>query len=74
MKKTTQKKQKEPKPDLRPRFGWTNKLDNDPQQIWEKPSDKSEFPVVVIRLPFMSSKIRKAVREFSKNINGENLK
>jgi hypothetical protein len=53
--------------DTRPRFGWTSDLDNEPQVIFEEKSLKSEKPVVVIPLPYVSAKLRRKVREF---VNG----
>lgn len=65
------------KSDSRPRFGWTTSLDSDPQRIYEKPAPKGhvrrqhEFPVAVIRLPFMSAKIRKCLRAFAADLIGD---
>lgn len=54
--------------DQRPRFGWADDLDKDPQHIREKKSPRYRHPVVVIPLPFMSAKLRKKLREFAKGI------
>lgn len=51
--------------DKRPRFGWTDDLDKDPQYIYEK-KQKGFTHVVVIPLPFESSKLRRKIREFIK--------
>lgn len=54
------------KTDNRPRFGWTDVLDDDPQVIYEKRILGTKIPVAVIPLPFMSAKQRHKVREFTK--------
>lgn len=60
--------------DNRPRFGWCDEraIDNDPQVIQEKrPKGKTRdfngkvFPVVVIPLPYISSKVKHKIREFT---------
>ncbi len=61
---------RKPKPigyDKRPRFGWCDDLDSDPQKISESKNWDSSHPVAVIPLPFMSPKQRKTIREFAKN-------
>lgn len=44
-----------PKPDNRPRFGWTDSMDRNPQRIHEFKDatkiDKEWIPVVVIPMP-----------------------
>lgn len=55
------------KPDMRPRFGWTNTLDDEPQTIRENKL-KGDFAVVVIPLPFRSPKLKARCRAFSKEI------
>jgi hypothetical protein len=52
--------------DQRPRFGWSDSLDTDPQILSENRFDKS-FPVVVIPLPYQSEKLRRKIRDF---VNG----
>jgi hypothetical protein len=52
--------------DKRPRFGWANSLDNDPQIIAEKKLRNDYFPVAVIPLAFMSAKMRDKVRKLAK--------
>lgn len=62
-----------PKPaisfDNRPRYGWCNNLDLDPQIILEKRPPKSptrEFrPVVVIPMPYTSDKVRMKIKAFT---------
>jgi hypothetical protein len=51
--------------DGRPRFGWTDSLDNEPQIIREK-KFKGAFAVAVLPMPFMSARRRAVVREFQK--------
>ena len=53
--------------DKRPRFGWADDLDKDPQHVREVKSPRFSQPVAVIPLPFMSSKVRRKIREF---VNG----
>lgn len=60
-------KHKTENPDNRPRFGWCDNLDNEPQKIFEKRFRKTTQPVVVIPLPYVSAKVRRKVREF---VNG----
>jgi hypothetical protein len=58
--------------DKRPRFGWTETLDNEPQVIREGRKGKTkDFPVAVIPLPFMSAKMRTKILAFTKQINGD---
>ena len=52
------------KHDNRPRFGWCDDLGKDPQMILEE-RDQGDVPVVVIPLPYMSSKIKHKIREFT---------
>ena len=54
--------------DRRPRFGWTDTLDLDPQHIYEDKSDDHPCPVVVIPLPYMSPKLRKLIRGFASSL------
>lgn len=56
-----------PKPDNRPRFGWTQTLDNEPQIIRENKTEQAAIPVVVIPLPFESPTLRRKIRDF---VNG----
>lgn len=60
-------KKTEQKVDERPRFGWTDSLDKEPQVIYEKKARGHKTPVVVIPLPFMSAKLRREIREFAKH-------
>jgi hypothetical protein len=54
--------------DKRPRFGWADDLDKDPQFIYEAQNKKkSRHPVAVIPLPFMSAKRRRIIREFTED-------
>jgi hypothetical protein len=53
---------------IRPRFGWTDTLDEDPQYIYEEKSDDHPYPVVVIPLPYMSPKLRRLIREYTNSI------
>jgi hypothetical protein len=53
--------------DSRPRFGWADSLDNEPQVIREE-KFKGSFPVAVLPLPFMSSKRRSVIRKIQKDI------
>ena len=53
--------------DTRPRFGWCDDLDLTPQHIYEDRA-KGYIPVVVIPLPFMAPKQKKAIREFAKSL------
>lgn len=50
--------------DPRPRFGYCDDLDLDPQHITEKRKSKKDLYVVVIPLPFKSPKLRRYIREF----------
>jgi hypothetical protein len=52
--------------DKRPRFGWCDDLDKQPQKIVENKSPIYSHPVVVIPLPFMSPKTKALFREFTK--------
>lgn len=54
--------------DLRPRFGWCDDLDLDPQYISEKRVGGGIY-VAVIPMPFNSGKIRKEVREFTTRLH-----
>lgn len=57
--------------DRRPRFGWSDSLDNDPQFIYESKrgsAGRGAHPVVVIPLPFMSPKLRHAMRSVAKQL------
>lgn len=55
--------------DRRPRFGWVDDLDKDPQFIYEvQNKGKERHPVVVIPLPFMSPKMKKFSRVVAKNL------
>jgi hypothetical protein len=68
-------KKSSPKPDNRARFGWTNSLDDAPQVIHKFRNDtyligKQSFAVAVIKLPFMSAKMRSKVNKFAKDIIG----
>jgi hypothetical protein len=54
--------------DKRPRFGWVEDLDEDPQTIWEKKC-KGATHVVVIPLPYKSPKLSKRIREFAKTLS-----
>lgn len=57
------------KTDNRPRFGFAQNLDDNPQVVYEKSGGlgSNPIPVVVIPLPYVSAKVRKKVREF---VNG----
>lgn len=59
---------KKKKEDNRPRFGWCDDLDNEPQFIFEEKAEPSERPVAVIPLPFMSGKRRAIIRKFAKSL------
>ena len=52
----------------RPRFGWCDDLDNDPQIIWEKKGPNANMPVVLIPLMFMSPKLKKQFREIARKL------
>jgi hypothetical protein len=56
--------------DRRPRDGWTNDLDATPMFIREKKVETLGYvhPVMVVPLPFMSPKMRVAVRKFAATI------
>lgn len=56
--------------DPRPRFGWCDNLDLDPQHITEKKVNKGDTYVVVIPLPYASPKLRKAARIVASSIQG----
>ena len=60
-----------PSIDHRPRFGYVDDIDGNPQRVYEKkknmPSPKSSAMVVVIPLPFGSANLRRKVKEF---VNG----
>lgn len=57
------------KPDIRPRFGWTEDIDRDPQYVFEnRIHPEGMKSVVIIPLPFMSPKIKKQIREFTKTL------
>lgn len=70
-----------PKPDNRPRFGWCDDLDNEPNIVREKKRGRllSSFSmraasvnqdrhVAVIPLPFSSAKMRAKVRALAKTL------
>jgi hypothetical protein len=64
-----------PKPDNRARFGWVWTLDTDPHLVYEFRNvtpliGRESSPVAVIKLPFMSSKMRSKVNKFAKEIMG----
>ena len=52
--------------DKSPRFGWTDDLDTDPCYIKEYKGNTFVHPVVVIPLPFMSPKLKKLIRSFTR--------
>lgn len=55
--------------DKRPRFGWTDDLDKDPQFIYETQNiTKDRHHVVVIPLPYSSPKQKAIVRAFAKSL------
>jgi hypothetical protein len=53
--------------DNRPRFGYCDDLDKDPQIVTEK-FKGNQRQVALIPLPFQSGKLRKQVREFTKRL------
>lgn len=53
------------KPDNRPRFGYCHDLDSQPQICWET-KIAGGTPIVVIPVPFNSTKVRQKVRNFTK--------
>lgn len=57
-----------PTTDTRPRFGWCDDLDLEPQRVRESRRGKDDISVVVIPLPFHSTKLRKKIKEFAKSL------
>lgn len=54
--------------DPRPRFGWCEDLDMDPQHVTEKKHNKGDTFVAVVPLPFNSSPMRRKLREAVKGL------